>query len=305
MAESMLQNKNSAKNSPQIMQAKETGASQKPDADAIQPEGSSGRKETGKKSEKQPVKSSAKSKAPITCEKDLNKEVLKILQEMNSNINKQGQDLKILSERVDTLYQGNDSNQDSFDSNQGCYDDSYDYDDEGDENYPPNYSDNDHSVGNDDVQIDPHPVEPPFKKPKTLFQGLSDKFLLADKVDTNVNEDLADFVNRSFRNGVPEETIQEILKEVHRPQNCEALTKTRVNPGMWRLLKAHTQTEDAKMQLIQNCVVKASINIVKLLHKQGDTDSQAFELGSNALALLGHSNKLINNRRKESHKNDF
>jgi hypothetical protein len=59
------------------------------------------------------------------------------------------------------------------------------------------------------------------------------------------------------------------------------------------------------MQLIQNCVIKASINIVKLLHKQGDTDSEAFELGSNALALLGHSNKLLNNKRKESHKNDF
>jgi hypothetical protein len=43
--------------------------------------------------------------------------------------------------------------------------------------------------------------------------------------------------------------------------------------------------------------------MVKLLHIQDETDSEAFELGSDA--LLGHSNKFINKKRTESHKNDF
>ena len=43
--------------------------------------------------------------------------------------------------------------------------------------------------------------------------------------------------------------------------------KTRVNQGIWRLLKTQTQTDDSKMQDIQNLVVKASSCITKLLDK--------------------------------------
>lgn len=86
-----------------------------------------------------------------------------------------------------------------------------------------------------------------------LFRGLSDKFLLAEKVDSEINDNLALFVNSSFRNGVSDERVSEMMKDIHRPQNCESLIKTRVNAGMWRLLKPQTQTEDAKMQAIQNC----------------------------------------------------
>ena len=60
------------------------------------------------------------------------------------------------------------------------------------------------------------------------------------------------------------------------------------------------------MQAIQNLNVKSSINLVKLLDKAGDNmDPQSVEWGTNALALLGNANKLINNKRKESHKHDL
>lgn len=187
---------------------------------------------------------SSSSKSKVPSEKDLNKEVLKILQELNTNVNKQGKDLKALSERVDALYES-----------------------EGDENYDYTaevYTEDDYlcdsgQVSDHDTESDP--LVSPSKKPKSLFQGLSDKYLLSDKVDSEINNDLASFVNTSFRNGVSADRILEISKDIHRPQNCEALVKTRVNAGMWRLLKPQTQTDDAKMQAIQNTVIKASINI--------------------------------------------
>ena len=82
--------------------------------------------------------------------------------------------------------------------------------------------------------------------------------------------------------------------------------KTRVNQGTWRLLKPTTQTNDAKMQAIQNVIVKSATCVSKLLNKNADTfDSRDMEWGTNALALMGQANKLMNNRRKEMHKPDL
>lgn len=114
------------------------------------------------------------------------------------------------------------------------------------------------------------------------------------------------FVNNSFRNGIFDERFSEILKDIHSPSNCECLAKTRVNCGVWRLLKPQTQTEDAKLQTVQNLTVKAASNVVKLLDKYGEIlDQQSMEWATNSLALLGQANRLINNKRKESHKNSI
>ena len=54
------------------------------------------------------------------------------------------------------------------------------------------------------------------------------------------------------------------------------------------------------MRGIQNFVVKASVNIVKLIDKAAPTfDEATLEWGSNALALLGQANKWLNIRRRE------
>ena len=82
--------------------------------------------------------------------------------------------------------------------------------------------------------------------------------------------------------------------------------KTKVNQSIWRLLKPNTQTDDVKMQTIQNNVIKAMVNITKMLNEGGETlGSSMIELGINALGLLGQRNKLINNKRKEFHKADL
>ncbi|XP_060552708.1 uncharacterized protein LOC132713987 [Ruditapes philippinarum] len=65
-------------------------------------------------------------------------------------------------------------------------------------------------------------------------------------------------------------------------------------------------SDDVKFQAIQNVVVKAAINISKLLDKEGEKlDTQSIEWGTNALAFVGQSNKLINNKRKECHRSDL
>ena len=90
-------------------------------------------------------------------------------------------------------------------------------------------------------------------------------------MDAEINDDLAGFVNNAFRSVIAEEKQTEMIKTVLRPINCDSLVKTRVNQGIWHLLKPHTQTDDVKLQNVQNLVVKASSCEVKLLDKGGDS----------------------------------
>ena len=233
----------------------------------------------------------AKASASLPTSSDLNKEMLSILREMNSNITKQGDQLVKLSDRVDSFYadNGTDYQEEYF---------------EQDDYYEPEAEDE--SLSHSQFSDENQPPPPKKQKTESLFKDWSDKFQTTEKVDNEVNEDLAHFVNSSFRSGVNDEKISEILKGIYRPSNCESLVKTRVNTAIWRLLKTNSQTEDSKMQAIQNLVIKASINLVKVLDKEGESlDSQSVEWGANAVALLGQCNKLINNKRKESHKTEL
>ena len=232
------------------------------------------------------ITQASKRKSPsvstVTPPSSMNKEMISILREMNTNLNKQSDKLEKLSQRVDYIYEYDDTC-----DNEGFYDEDFE------------------TVQETECLSDI--VEPCAKKPRCeKFKDLSEKFQIVDKVDNEINDDLAQFVNSSFRGGINDDRASEIVRDIYRPVNCESLVKTRVNPGMWRLLKPQTQTDDSKMQAIQNLNVKSSINLVKLLDKEGDNmDPQSVEWGTNALALLGHANKLINNKRKESHKHDL
>jgi len=235
--------------------------------------------------------------------KDVSKEVLLILQEMNVNLNKQSSKIEKQDDRIEEIYNRLDT------APYEHYDESYNYDESAESYYENDQGTDGAAIEVESQASDTHPVggEPPQKKQKAgVFSSLSQKFLQREDVDNEVNDDLANFVNQSFRAGISEEKQEELLKEIKRPSNCESLVKTRVNPGIWRLMKPYSQTEDGKMQKIQNMVVKAASSVSKLLDKHSDGfDSQDVEWGTNSLALLGQANKLINSRRKEMHKADL
>ena len=67
-------------------------------------------------------------------------------------------------------------------------------------------------------------VEPCAKKPRCeKFKDLSEKFQIVDKVDNEINDDLAQFVNSSFRGGINDDRASEIVRGIYRPVNCESL----------------------------------------------------------------------------------
>lgn len=126
-------------------------------------------------------------------------------------------------------------------------------------------------------------------------------------MDDEVNEKLADLVNSAFREGMPDDQFNELIKSINRPSNCESLKETRVNSGVWTVLKHTTQTEDSKLRGVQNAVIKASCNFVKFLDKASKliSDQPLIDIGMDGLGILGQANKWLNTRRKELHKKDM
>lgn len=218
-----------------------------------------------------------------TLPQSFNKEALSILREMNLNINKTNEKVEHLSRRVDELY-----DYDMYDEIEQDRDSGTDQqqDENDDTSFPPgdNQDENEHSV----------------------FGRFSKTFKKSDVTSNAVDSQLAELVNDAFREGMSDDQYQNIIKDIHRPENCPSLKETKVNPGVWSVLRQHTQMEDSKLRGIQNCFVKAACNLVKILDTCAESfDQQSLELGMNAVALLGQANKWLNCRRKEYHKKDM
>ena len=160
--------------------------------------------------------------------------------------------------------------------------------------------------------------EPPSKMAKineegtsiitSLFKTVSQKYKCQEKVGDKVDDDLAVMVNQLFGEGLQDEQYNDLIKSIQRPENCKSLQKTRVNQLIWNLLRPETRSDDAKIQVIQNTVVKAGANLTKLVNQLSKSETNGehlIPLVTDSLALLGHANKLINNKRRESHKPDL
>ena len=96
-----------------------------------------------------------------------------------------------------------------------------------------------------------------------------------------------------------------------RPQNCEALTKVKINQLIWDNLSANIRSQDLRMQKVQTSLIKGITGIVlatkKILSRidsipEGRDLIQGF---SHGIAMLANANKEINMRRKELIKPDL
>ena len=112
-----------------------------------------------------------------------------------------------------------------------------------------------------------------------VFSTFIKKFKKTDKVDAEVKQSLADMINSTFREGMPDDIYNDVIKNINRPENCHALKETQVNAGVWSVLKPQTQTEGSKMRGIQNAECKVGSNLAKLLDEGSNLDKEMKEWG--------------------------
>ena len=115
-----------------------------------------------------------------------------------------------------------------------------------------------------------------------------------------VDTELASLANSVFCDGMSEEKYKEFKDNVHRPENCEALTNVRLNQLIWDIVKPQTSSMDSKMQVTQTCLAKAGILVTQMLNDLPSTVSgDTLDLGTKALAFLGHGFHNLCLRRRE------
>lgn len=211
-------------------------------------------------------------------------EVLAVLSTINKNQNAQDKRLKQIESKIA-----------EYDEQSQLYEDSYEYDE-----YDCSVE---QTEENNNVSVSTEIESPAIQDSADVFEGIFKKYNQIDEVDSAVNGNLATMVNKVFREGISDDKFQKLLKETHRPDNCDSLVKTRVNNLVWNLLSPQIHTIDSNMQKIQEAMIKAAIIFTKLPSVNASfLHETQIEAGTDALGLLGQANKLLNLRHKELHK---
>ena len=172
-------------------------------------------------------------------------------------------------------------------------------------------------VNNDDkpstsAEKSDKPVEVGSESAKTetvnIFKNMTEKFTNKECCDKAVDKDLADMVNGLFRDAIPDDKYNELVKKYNKPENCVLLTSVRVNQLVWDIFRPESRSLNVKFQAIQASLVKGSTAITQLVEQlahattdkaeSGNTQQKLLDLSTDALALFGNAHRLLNLRRR-------
>ena len=136
-------------------------------------------------------------------------------------------------------------------------------------------------------------------------------------VSDPINAKLASLVDKMVKTSLSEKKkIKEKHEKYNRPENCENLINTRVNPEIWSKVRSNTRSRDLKMQKLETSLLKSMIPIVKMSDKLLELKSNSksasesdvcefLQLSLDSLALMGHSINEVSIKRRELIKPDL
>lgn len=135
--------------------------------------------------------------------------------------------------------------------------------------------------------------------------------LKKEETGPSINAELANVVNAIAKEGLLEEKLQEKLNKYHRTENCESLTKVRVNQSIWDHITPAFRSQGVRLQKVQTllfkgmCVLTTMINTlldhIPLFPKGNDLLQQS----TDALALFANVNSELNQRLRDLIKPDL
>ena len=76
-----------------------------------------------------------------------------------------------------------------------------------------------------------------------------------------INAKLASLVDKMVKTSLSEEKTKEKNEKYNRPENCENLINTRVNPEIWSKIRSNTRSRDLKMQKLETSLLNSMIPI--------------------------------------------
>ena len=112
------------------------------------------------------------------------------------------------------------------------------------------------------------------KPPEQLVEGednvlaeLSKIYDSEGAVSDAVSTQLANLVDKMVKTKLSEENAKDRLAKYNRPQNCENLVSTRVNPQIWAKMRASSKSRDLRMPKFETSMLKSMHPIISLTDK--------------------------------------
>ena len=146
--------------------------------------------------------------------------------------------------------------------------------------------------------------KPPEQLPEGEESFLAELSKIYDSegaVSDAVSTQLANLVDKMVKNKLSEENAKDKLAKYNRPQNCENLVSTRVNPQIWAKMRSSSKSRDVRlrMQKIETSMLKSMHPIIsltgKLLSQKSNPKSVSKEDVSSFLRLALDSLTLMAN----------
>ena len=122
-----------------------------------------------------------------------------------------------------------------------------------------------------------------------FLSSIMDEYGDEDNTNKPVSSQIAKLVDKTLVSKMTKDKVKEKTSAQKRPQNCELLTITRVNPEIWGKMKPATKAFDIKLQRIQNCTVKGISSIMKALDLLIKTKNQQ----EPSIQVLGELSRMI------------
>ena len=155
------------------------------------------------------------------------------------------------------------------------------------------------------------------KPPEQLAEGednvLAEQSKIYDSegaVSDAVSTQLTNLVDKMVKTKLTEENAKDKLAKYNRPQNCENLVSTRVNPQIWAKMRSSSKSRDLRMQKIETSMLKSVHPIISLTDKllslksnpktvSKEDVSSFLRFALDSLTLMAHSVYEVNLSRRE------
>ena len=132
------------------------------------------------------------------------------------------------------------------------------------------------SIGSKDDDESLVDGEPPAKKSRLaepgnnrnpLISKLTKTLQITEHVGPAIDGDLASLVDKIMREKANEDKITDLKKHHETPENCNTLSETKVNQGVWNNLDESARSTDLRFQKVQKSLGKGIIMIVTEVNK--------------------------------------
>ena len=91
-----------------------------------------------------------------------------------------------------------------------------------------------------------------------------------EQTEPPLHEKVSSLVDSLLASGLNEPALLKRKENFKRPENCKVLRVTKVNSEIWDIAQKTTRSMDARLQKVQESVVKGIIPIARLMGTTGE-----------------------------------